>query len=142
MARGDFPSAKQDQFVLRFPDGMRDRIKRKAEQNGRSMNEEIVRTLELAFPEPVSIAERLEELKHLFSALSKVRGYSAALAVLQEEIVETLEAAAAGRDPDLDDAAIYRLRKSLKSWSRGREREEEEQRLVINEKYKSPREET
>jgi hypothetical protein len=106
------------------------------------MNEEIVRTLELGFPEPVSIAERLEELKRLFSVLSKVRGYSAALEVLQEEIVETLEAAAAGRDPSLDDAAIYRLRKSLKSWSRGREREEEEQQRVINEKYKPPREET
>jgi hypothetical protein len=48
MARGDFPSAKQDQFVLRFPSGMRDRIKVAAERNGRSMNAEIVARIELA----------------------------------------------------------------------------------------------
>lgn len=45
MARGDFPSAKQDQFVLRLPDGMRDQIKEKAEGNSRSMNAEIVARL-------------------------------------------------------------------------------------------------
>lgn len=46
MARGDFPSAKQDQFMLRFPDGLRDRIKVAAEANGRSMNSEIIARLE------------------------------------------------------------------------------------------------
>ncbi|MBW8285050.1 MAG: Arc family DNA-binding protein [Rhizobium sp.] len=46
MARGDFPSAKQDQFMLRFPDGLRDRIKVAAETNGRSMNSEIIARLE------------------------------------------------------------------------------------------------
>ncbi|MBB3610983.1 Arc family DNA-binding protein [Rhizobium sp. BK602] len=46
MARGDFPSAKQDQFMLRFPDGMRDRLKEAAENHGRSMNAEIVAILE------------------------------------------------------------------------------------------------
>jgi plasmid stability protein len=46
MARGDFPSSKQDQFVLRFPDGMRDRIKAVADRNGRSMNAEIIARLE------------------------------------------------------------------------------------------------
>ena len=45
MARGEFPSSKQDQFVLRFPDGMRDKIKDAAERNGRSMNAEIVTRL-------------------------------------------------------------------------------------------------
>jgi hypothetical protein len=49
MARGDFPSAKQDQFVLRLPDGMRERIKDAAEGNGRSMNAEIVDRLEVSF---------------------------------------------------------------------------------------------
>lgn len=42
MARGNFPSAKQDQFNLRMPDGMRDQVKASAEANGRSMNAEIV----------------------------------------------------------------------------------------------------
>lgn len=35
-----------DQFPLRLPDGLRDRIKRHAEANGRSMNSEIVHLIE------------------------------------------------------------------------------------------------
>lgn len=38
--------------MLRLPDGMRERIKAAAERNGRSMNSEIVTTLEAAYPEP------------------------------------------------------------------------------------------
>lgn len=45
MARGDFPSSKQEQFMLRFPDGMRDRIKEEAAKNGRSLNAEIIQRL-------------------------------------------------------------------------------------------------
>lgn len=40
-----------EQFTVRFPDGLRDRIKVAAESNGRSMNAEIVATLEDAYPE-------------------------------------------------------------------------------------------
>lgn len=40
------PSKQLDQFVLRLPDGMRDRIKAAAEANNRSMNAEIVARLE------------------------------------------------------------------------------------------------
>jgi|GEM_PF-3896209 len=39
-----------DKFMLRLPDGMRDRIKAKADENGRSMNAEIVATLEDKYP--------------------------------------------------------------------------------------------
>jgi len=46
-----------DQFVLRLPDGMRDRIKAAAERNNRSMNAEIVATLEVHFPEPTQLTE-------------------------------------------------------------------------------------
>lgn len=42
----------QDKFVVRLPDGMRDRIKAAAEANTRSMNAEIVATLETAYPAP------------------------------------------------------------------------------------------
>ncbi|MCF3642911.1 Arc family DNA-binding protein [Rhizobium sp. TRM95111] len=38
--------AWKDQYMLRFPDGMRDRLKATAEQNGRSMNAEIITRLE------------------------------------------------------------------------------------------------
>jgi hypothetical protein len=39
---------QSDKFMLRFPDGMRDRIAELAKQNGRSMNAEIVQRLEWA----------------------------------------------------------------------------------------------
>ena len=48
------PLAKdQDKFVLRLPDGMRDRIKAVPDKNNRSMNAEIVATLETKYPAPI-----------------------------------------------------------------------------------------
>lgn len=41
--------------MLRLPDGMRDRIKAAAESNNRSMNAEIVATLEEKYPAPLDI---------------------------------------------------------------------------------------
>ncbi|NKJ03451.1 Arc family DNA-binding protein [Rhizobium sp. SG741] len=46
------PSRASDQFIVRLPDGLRDRIKSAAEANNRSMNAEIVATLEEAYPAP------------------------------------------------------------------------------------------
>lgn len=40
------PSRGSDQFNLRFPDGMRERIRAAAEENGRSMNAEIIYRLQ------------------------------------------------------------------------------------------------
>lgn len=40
------PSRGTDQFVLRFPEGMREGLKEAAEKNGRSMNAEILTRLE------------------------------------------------------------------------------------------------
>jgi plasmid stability protein len=42
----DTPSRKLDQYIVRFPDGMRDRLKDAAAENGRSLNAEIVKRLE------------------------------------------------------------------------------------------------
>ena len=44
---------ESDKFMLRLPDGMRDRIKAQADFNGRSMNAEIVTLLHEKFPEPI-----------------------------------------------------------------------------------------
>ena len=49
-----------DQFPLRLPDGLRDRIKQRADRSGRSMNAEIVAALEDAFPEGMGIGEFVE----------------------------------------------------------------------------------
>jgi len=62
MARGDYPSAKQDQFVLRLPDGMREQIKEKAEANSRSMNAEIVAAIEAALEQPDLSAAQLRQM--------------------------------------------------------------------------------
>ncbi|MBF9050630.1 Arc family DNA-binding protein [Roseobacter sp. HKCCD9010] len=54
-----------EQFVVRLPDGMRDRIKIAASINQRSMNAEIVATLEETYP-PVS-DPHLAEMHQLLS---------------------------------------------------------------------------
>ena len=61
MSDSPYPSQTQDKFVLRLPDGMRDRIKRAAEANNRSMNAEIVATLEREYPESTGV-ELLQEI--------------------------------------------------------------------------------
>lgn len=43
------PSRTADQYVVRFPDGMRDRIAEAAKANGRSMNAEIIARLQSTF---------------------------------------------------------------------------------------------
>lgn len=47
--REPYPSETQDRFIVRFPDGMRDRIKAAAEANNRSMNAEIIARLQDSF---------------------------------------------------------------------------------------------
>lgn len=46
MAEKPYPSRVADQFVVRFPGGMRDRISDAARAAGRSMNAEIVKAIE------------------------------------------------------------------------------------------------
>lgn len=62
------PSRDLNRFLVRMPDGMRDRIAEIAKANGRSMNAEIVRTLEEAYPdEPV-----LDDLIHHARDVAKI----------------------------------------------------------------------
>lgn len=64
-------SRDSDKFMLRLPDGLRDRIKAKADQNGRSMNAEIVQVLEREYPaEAYSAEDFLEFLKELTGPMS------------------------------------------------------------------------
>jgi Arc-like DNA binding domain len=51
MARASFPSDDIDKLLVRFPEGMRDRIKSSAEITGRSMNAEIIQRLKRSFIE-------------------------------------------------------------------------------------------
>lgn len=52
MERKPFPSETQERFIVRFPDGMRDRIAEAAKANNRSMNAEIVARLQSTFYDP------------------------------------------------------------------------------------------
>lgn len=47
----------QDKFVVRFPDGLRDRVADEAKASGRSMNAEIVHRLELSFAQGAAVAQ-------------------------------------------------------------------------------------
>lgn len=61
-------SRKLDQYIVRFPDGLRDRIKAAAEANKRSMNQEIVATLLEKYPEPrMSMQDWINEFVIPFS---------------------------------------------------------------------------
>lgn len=46
MNEASYPSRQADQYVVRFPDGLRDQIKALAKTNRRSMNAEIIVALE------------------------------------------------------------------------------------------------
>lgn len=60
MSKNPYPSDQQDKFMLRLPDGMRDRIKAEADKNGRSMNAEIVALLDRNYPVLPTAREVLE----------------------------------------------------------------------------------
>ncbi|NTI79168.1 Arc family DNA-binding protein [Rhizobium rhizogenes] len=51
MARSSFPSDDIDKLLVRFPEGMRDRIKESADLLGRSMNAEIIQRLKRSLEE-------------------------------------------------------------------------------------------
>lgn len=58
----DTPSRKLDQYIVRFPDGMRDQLKQAAKENNRSLNAEIIARLE-AYNDSQSNSNSLDELR-------------------------------------------------------------------------------
>ena len=81
----------QDKFMLRLPDGMRDRIKAKADRAGMSMNEAIVWCLDQYFPAPRTFDQQLDELVEKV-ALLMGDDSSAGVDDLIDKIDETLAA--------------------------------------------------
>ncbi|MFK0693080.1 Arc family DNA-binding protein [Mesorhizobium sp. IMUNJ 23033] len=120
------PGRGSDQFPLRLPDGLRDRIKEAADSRGRSMNAEIVRVLEKEYPEPWPLNARVQHLIDLLGAIRKVRGYEPAIDVLTDEILETAEGIASGRVPELDEETRSKVRESLDDWKQARAEDEED----------------
>ncbi|WP_257835238.1 Arc family DNA-binding protein [Burkholderia glumae] len=61
MEKKPYPSETQERFIVRFPDGMRDRIAEAAKANNRSMNAEIVARLEQSFAFDTPIDPKVAE---------------------------------------------------------------------------------
>lgn len=53
---------EQDRYIVRFPDGMRDKLKREAEMAGRSLNAEIVTRLEASLASGNSIGGTVDQI--------------------------------------------------------------------------------
>ena len=63
------PSRLLDKIIIRVPDGMRERIKRAAEANGRSVNAELLALLDKTYP-AVSLIETLaKEMAEVVNSL-------------------------------------------------------------------------
>lgn len=85
--RDAYPSELKDRFILRLPEGMRDRVADLARANGRSMNAEFVARLQTALDVvPSPQAEAADEL-----AKSRAQTITA-MEFLQGSLCETVEA--------------------------------------------------
>ncbi|MGV8830442.1 MAG: Arc family DNA-binding protein [Devosia sp.] len=72
--RGDYPSSRQDQYMLRFPGDMRSTLKAEAERNNRSLNAEIIGRLEesLVPRNPQGMALAMSLALNIASAIDQV----------------------------------------------------------------------
>lgn len=89
----------QEQFLVRLPDGMRDRIKAKADRAGMSMNEAIVWCLEQFFPAPATLEDRINSLAISVAALKRGSDLEGAIDEIVDEIDTTLREVAEGKIP-------------------------------------------
>lgn len=94
------PGRGSDQFPLRLPDGMRERIKDAADRNGRSMNAEIVATLELAYPD-FNYRTAITNLRNAMTETVRL-GYPGGVRGIRDVIME-LAAAAEDAGVDVSD---------------------------------------
>jgi hypothetical protein len=91
----DFPSRGLDKFVLRLPDGMRDKIGVAARANKRTMNAEIVQRLEVSFSsmdEPLQVVNENTAEADMLLALKRFRAEFAAIRETRRIVGELLEA--------------------------------------------------
>jgi hypothetical protein len=62
-----------DQFVIRFPEGMRDRIAKLAAENGRSMNAELIDRLEKSMVDSDDIKNLENTVARLWDRIDTIR---------------------------------------------------------------------
>lgn len=85
---GKIPSRGSDQFVLRFPAGMRDKIREVAERNGRSMNAEIIARLAETMETDSALANPSEATEALTPLVTTIKDE---IATVYERKFETIE---------------------------------------------------
>lgn len=116
MERKPFPSETQERFIVRFPDGMRDRIAEAAKANNRSMNAEITSRLEKSFGaeqwqwlNEKGLAEKLDQAAQISGRTIEGEAYARLLASLNDwDEVERLR-----KELDHEVAENRRLRMEL-----------------------------
>ncbi len=97
MAKKTFPSDKQDQYMIRFPEGMRESLKLSAANMSRSMNAEIVQRLKASFEEEgrdyykVSLPEQTRNALSIDALVHNVDFEERASQVLQAAYDESSE---------------------------------------------------
>jgi len=89
----DRPPQTKDKFIVRLPDGLRDRVKSAAKSNGRSMNSEIIAILEEKFPTPFADEVKDPGAKFLLDLAAEIRAGNhkpGSAAALQADTYECL----------------------------------------------------
>lgn len=86
------PSKTLDQFVVRFPDGMRDRIRDEAATNSRSMNTEIIERLAFTF----EIEDLLPEWEENYGVSTVGGGFEAIIPLFERAASRVAEIEACG----------------------------------------------
>lgn len=93
-----YASQTSDKYVVRFPDGMRDRLKEAAHENGRSMNAEIIARIQQSF-EPHAGDEALRrQLEENTASLHRLENST----LLVHEVLSML--LTKNLDPDLEQS--------------------------------------
>lgn len=63
-----YPSRELDKVIIRLPDGLKERIRRVAEENGRSVNSELVTLLDRTYPADTTIDDCIQQIASLIAA--------------------------------------------------------------------------
>lgn len=97
-----YPSELAERFQVRMPDGLRDRIKAAADANNRSMNAEILATLEREYPAPSDVMYvHLDNIRHALDLYEKATDPGARLQL--QTLVETMATSGHNFEIEWDD---------------------------------------
>ena len=93
-----YPSEQQDRFIVRFPDGMRDRISALAKANGRSMNAEVISLIEASLSQGgkplLVVKENTAEADIIWEIRDSMQSLKAEVAELRASLTKAIEAEA------------------------------------------------